>query len=392
MAHALRLSHTTAFIHISQTKNSMSTAKEANYVRYSDDVEVKQPNEDELSQKISDSMSRVNKMMFGQYRHAIRDAHAKSHGVIKAELQVYYNLPEHLAQGLFKTPKTYGAVIRYSTSHPAIEPDKKSFQRGMAIKVMGVEGDKFLPESSDASTQDFLLVNYPVIPTGTVETYLDFQEQLEKASHGPEFMQNLQNHMQVVTRKYKQLIGKEDDPNVFGLPGSNLLGDVYFSMAAIRFGDYVAKISVAPLSENLKALHEKSMDKEMKEDPDNFLTTIVSDFFKTQGGEYELRAQLCTDLKKMPVEDGSVQWSEDESPYQPIAKLIIKPQDTFSDARRVYGDDVLSFNPFHCLPEHRPLGNIMRVRRLVYEASSKFRHEKNVQPRVEPGSVDEIPD
>lgn len=197
----------------------------------------------------------------------------------------------------------------------------------------------------------------------------------------------------MLARKFKQLLGKEDDPNTFGMPGSHLLGDVYFSMAAIRYGNYIAKISAAPLSENVKALHGKKMDDDlMKEDPDNFLTTIVSDFFKSQGAEYELKAQLCTDLQKMPVEDGSVQWPEDESPYQPVAKIIIPPQDTFSHARRVYGDDVLSFNPFHCLPEHRPLGNIMRVRRLVYETSSRFRHEANVQPRKEPASIDELPD
>ena len=362
------------------------------YVRYSDDIEVIQPDEEEMTRKVTESMHRVNKMMFGQYRHAIRDAHAKSHGVIKGELQVYDNLPEHLAQGLFKTPKTYPVVIRFSTSFPAIQPDKKSFQRGMAIKVIGVEGKKFLPEDADALTQDFLLVNYPVIPTGTIKEYLNFQEQLEKASKGPEFIQNIQNHQQVLARKFKQLIGKEDDPNTFGMPGSNLLGDVYFSMAAIRYGDYIAKISAAPLSQNVKALHDKEMDEEMKEDPDDFITNIVVDFFKGQGAEYELRAQLCTDLEKMPVEDGSVQWPEDESPYQPIGKIVIQPQDTFSHARRVYGDDVLSFNPFHCLPEHRPLGNIMRVRRLVYETSSRFRHEANAQPRKEPTGIEEVPD
>ncbi len=364
----------------------MSNEKLKDYVRYSDDVEVKQPDEEEMSRKVSESMSRVNKMMFGQYRHAIRDAHAKSHGIIKGELQVYENLPEPLAQGLFKTPKTY------STSHPAIEPDKKSFQRGMAIKVIGVEGKKFLPEDADALTQDFLLVNYPVIPTGTIKDYLDFQEQLEKAANGPEFIQNLQNHQQVLARKFKQLLGKEDDPNIFGIPGSHLLGDVYFSMAAIRYGDYIAKISAAPLSENVKALHDKKMEDELKEDPDDFLTKIVAGFFKTQGAEYEIRAQLCTNLAKMPVEDGSVQWPEDESPYQPVAKIVIPPQDTVSDARRVYGDDVLSFNPFHCLPEHRPLGGIMRVRRLVYDVSSKYRHQTNAQPRVEPTSIEQVPE
>lgn len=370
----------------------MKEQTSADYVRYSDDIEVKQPEEEEMSRRVSESMSRVNKMMFSQYRHAVRDAHAKSHGVVKGELRVYDDLPEPLAQGLFSEAKSYPVVIRYSTSHPSIEPDKKSFQRGMAIKVIGVEGKKFLPENENDLTQDFLLVNYPVIPTGTIKEYLDFQEQLEKAANGPEFLQNIQNHQQVLARKFKQLLGKEDDPNTLGMPGSHLLGDIYFSMAAIRYGDYIAKISVAPYSENVKALHEKKMDDELKADPQDFLTTIVAGFFKNEGAEYELRVQLCTDLKKMPVEDGSVQWPEKDSPYLPVARIVMPPQDTFSDARRVYGDDILSFNPFHCLPEHRPLGSIMRIRRLVYDVSSKFRHQANAQPRVEPNSIDDIPD
>lgn len=174
----------------------MPTQTSNRYVRYSDGIEVIQPDEDELTRKVTASMHRVNKMMFGQYRHAIRDAHAKSHGIIKAELQVYDHLPEHLAQGLFKTPRTHPVIIRFSTSHGAIEPDTKSFQRGFAIKVIGVEEAKFLPEEADAVTQDFLLVNYPVIPAGTIKEYLDFQEQAEKAANGPEFIQNLQNHQQ----------------------------------------------------------------------------------------------------------------------------------------------------------------------------------------------------
>ena len=371
----------------------MDTSLSGTYVRYTDDVEVKQPNEDELTQQVADTMARVNKIMFERYRHAIRDAHSKSHGILKAELQVYNNLPEPLAQGLFKTPRTYPVIVRFSTAQGMIEPDKKSSLRGMALKVIGVEGKKFLPEEADAVTQDFLLVNYPIIPTGTIKDYLDQQQQIEKHIDSPELFQSLQLRIQAATRKVKQVLGKEDDPNTFGIPGSHLLGDVYFSMAAIRYGDYVAKISIAPLSENVKALHNQDMDEALiKKEPETFLTTIVSDFFKGQSAEYELRAQLCTNLETMPVEDGSVQWPEEQSPYLPIAKLTIRPQDPYTPGRRVYGDDVLSFNPFHCLPEHRPLGNIMRVRRLAYETSSRYRHEMNMQPRKEPAGIDELPD
>jgi hypothetical protein len=121
------------------------------------------------------------------------------------------------------------------------------------------------------------------------------------------------------------------------------------------------------------------------------LRDLVVDFFRNNSAEYELRAQLLTDLQQMPVEDASVLWPESLSPHQPIGKLTFAAQDPYSPARRVYGDDVLSFNPWHCIEEHRPLGSIMRIRIKAYEMSSSFRHQMNAQPRVEPKDINELP-
>lgn len=363
------------------------------YIQYNDSIETIQPDEQEISQKIVDSMARVNRLMYEKYRHAIRDAHSKSHGILKGELQVYDNLPSHLAQGLFCTPKTYPVIVRFSTAQGSIVPDKMSAFRGMAIKIIGVEGVKLLPELSDAVTQDFLLVNYPIIPTGTIREYLKMQEGLESQANTGELFQKVAQKAAVGVQNVLAAVGLADDTNNLSAPGPHILGDTYFSMAALRFGDYIAKINVRPLSENVKELAGKKLDDEIIEADENaFLTKIISDFFENGTAEYEMSAQFCTDLNIMPVEDGSVQWPEDKSPYQPIAKLTFKPQQTFSPERRVYADDVLSFNPFHCLPEHRPLGNIMRIRKLAYETSSQYRHHMNAQPRKEPVSIEDLPE
>ena len=360
------------------------------FIRYSDDIEVKQPNEDEQSRQVVDSMARVNRLMFDKLRHAVRDAHAKSHGILKAELQIYPNLPEPLAQGIFKTPKTYPLIIRLSTAPGAIMPDGMPTLRGMAIKIIGVEGEKFLPEEKDAVTQDFLLVNHPVIPTGTIETYLDQQKKLEKMVGLPQEVQSLQAKVTTAAYKALNVIGIHPDPNNIGAgkPNTHILGETFFTMAALRYGDYVAKISALPLSENVKALTGQEIDG----DNESVLRDLVVDFFHNNSAEYELRVQLCTDLNTMPVEDGSVEWPQEQSPYQAIGKITIAAQEAYSPERRVYGDDVLSFNPFHCIPEHRPLGGIMRIRRLAYDTSSKYRHHMNAQPRVEPQSIDELPE
>ena len=59
------------------------------YIPYSDSIEVTQPDEQEISQKIVDFMARVNRLMYEKYRHAIRDAHAKSHAILKGQLKVF---------------------------------------------------------------------------------------------------------------------------------------------------------------------------------------------------------------------------------------------------------------------------------------------------------------
>jgi hypothetical protein len=100
-------------------------------------------------------------------------------------------------------------------------------------------------------------------------------------------------------------------------------------------------------------------------------------FFKTNGGEWEVRAQLCTDLTVMPIENAAAVWPEEKSPYRPIARIKVKPQVAWSEARVLRVDDGMSFSPWHGLAAHRPLGGIMRSRRQVYEMAKKFRAEKN---------------
>ena len=359
------------------------------YVLYSPDIEVKQPNEEQQIREVVESMARVNRLMFDKHRHAVRDAHAKSHGILRGELEIYPDLPDALAQGIFKAPMKYPVIIRLSTAPGAIMPDGLPTLRGMAVKLIGVEGKKFLPEEADAVSQDFLLVNHPVIPTGTIETYLEQQRKLEKSADLPEELVEVQGKLTTAAYKALNTIGIHPEPNTIGAgkPNTNILGETFFTMAALRYGDYVAKISAAPLSENLRALTGQEIDG----DNDSALRDLVVDFFRNNSAEYELRVQLCTDLAAMPVEDGSVEWPQEKSPYQTVGKITIPSQEAYSPQRRVYADDVLSFNPFHCIPEHRPLGGIMRVRRLAYETSSKYRHHMNAQPRLEPQSIDELP-
>jgi hypothetical protein len=358
-----------------------------NYLPYSDSIEATQPDEAEIIEKIVASMGRVNQKIFDKHRHAVRDAHAKSHGILKGELQVYPDLAQHLLQGIFVTPNRYPVIARLSTAPGDLQSDRIPALYGMAIKVLGVIGNKVLSDD-EGRNQDFLMVNHPVMPFGNVAAYWAFQQMVEKqamsSSEGPP----------AATDKPGGGGGTADAAEalpaslraVAEVPYSHILGETFHSMAAIRFGSYVAKLSAVPLSTSVRSLTGSPVP-----GADSALRDLVLDFFRDNSAEYELRAQLLTDLTQTPVEDASVLWPEELSPHQPIGKLTFLPQDAYSPKRRVYADDVLSFNPWHCIEEHRPLGSIMRVRIKAYEMSSRYRHQMNVQTRLEPRDINELP-
>jgi hypothetical protein len=358
------------------------------YVRYSDDLEQPFPNEDELVHQVVEAMERANEQVAAKHRHGLRDAHAKSHGILAGELRIESGLPDHLAQGLFATPRTYPAIVRLSTAPGDLRSDQVPVQRGMAIKVLGVKGPRALDDG--LTTQDFLLVNHPTIPFGTIGEYAKLQKLLERQPRQSD--QQLQVSglgARVVARGLARL-GRPLPPAIETLSAANnhILGETFHSMAALRYGQHVAKISAAPRSQNVLALAGQPVDRRAGE---SALRDLVAAFFTQQSAEYELRAQLCVDTDRMPIEDASVLWPEELSPHEVLAVLHLPAQPPYSDERRRYADDILSFNPWHALAAHRPLGSIMRSRRAAYPRSSDFRHRVNGIDQHEPSSIDELP-
>jgi hypothetical protein len=187
-----------------------------------------------------------------------------------------------------------------------------------------------------------------------------------------------------------ELVGKKSALlKGFGHPPTHPLGETYHTAAPLRFGDYFGKILLAPLSDSLNALRGKHVDHPHSW---NSVKDSIVAFFQRETAVWELRVQLCTDLAKMPVEDASVEWDERLSPSLTVARITARPQNAYSDARRVWVDEQLSFNPWHSLASHRPLGNIMRARFKSYQASSHFRRTAEGRPMVEPRSIEELPD
>ena len=355
-----------------------------NYVRYVAGVEHIADGEDETVEAIIASMTRESDITADRYKHAVRTSHAKSHGLLKGVMRVLDGLPEPLAQGLFATPATYPVAVRMAVGPGELLSDAVSTHRGMAIKVFGATGAK-LPGHLD-DTQDFVLASGPAFPQPDAAGFLKSMKGLEKATAKSKgFKEAVSSAARLANAAIGGASGTLD---FFGHPPIPPLADTYYSQAALRHGDYVAKIAVTPVTPALVALADTKLD--IHADPDVFRHSVV-EFLRTQGAEFELRVQLCTDLDAMPVEDASKVWSESESPYVAVARIVLPAQEAYSGARQAYMDDLMSFRPAHSLEAHRPLGSLMRARLKTYGRLSALRHERNGQAQREPSTVDEIP-
>lgn len=287
------------------------------YLRYEPSIEQPRPDEAKTIETIVASIGRTNVSSLAKHHRAIRQQHAKGQGFLRGELTVYDDLPNHLRQGMFATPRTYPIIVRLSTALGDIRSDRIRLPRGMAIKVLGVSGPKALPTDNSAN-QDILLVNHKSYFSDAA-AYLSAQRIVfELEPRVPDFLLRISGLLARGLIKLSNCTGIVIPMilNAIGNSGNNILGESFYSEGAIRFGDYVAKLCAAPISESvLKFRGQPSF-----RDDSSVLNSVV-EFFKKNSGEYELRAQLCTDLQRTPVEDASIDWPEEISPHQPLAEL-----------------------------------------------------------------------
>jgi hypothetical protein len=360
----------------------------ASPLRYDPSVETPGSDEAEIEASILDSMQKIREQTFHDYGRAIRSVHAKSHGLLQGEMLVLDGLPDVLTQGLFATPGAYPVLMRLSTTPGDILDDSVSTPRGLAIKIVGVEGER-LSGSENGRTQDFVLVNGPAFQSSPKS----FAQNLKLLEKTTDRLDRTKKAVAAVSRGLESLIevfGGESAKlkSLGGHPVTHILGETFFSQVPLRYGDYIAKIAVAPISPELTALKDVPVDLSGRP---NGLREAVVDFFRRNGGTWEVRVQLCTNLESMPVEDATVVWPEDESPYIAVARITAPPQEAWSDGKVASIDEGLSFSPWHCLAAHRPLGIVMRLRRRAYELSAQFRASRNGHPISEPETLDRTP-
>lgn len=324
--------------------------------------------------QIKDVVSLTMQLLEKRYGDTLarRGVHPKDHGCVKAHFTVNPDIPETYRAGVFAKPgKIYEAWIRFSNASGTVTPDvgaKGANGRGMAIKLMGIEGDTLLGEQG-AKTQDFLLINQPMFAFPNVSEYkaanqilLDNNEDLSKYFAPPLSDERKKTAVIVQGIAKTQL--------------ANPLDAQYFSASPFLFGkDKVAKFSAKPRDPANPSLTPTNPS-------DNYLRMAMKkslDFASGQPAVFDFQVQLRPngtedDLRKSyPIEDASAKWEETPAaPFRNVAVISINRQN-FDYPLQVTECEHLVFTPWHGLAEHQPLGGINRLRLQVYIASSQHR-------------------
>ncbi|WP_462160159.1 catalase family protein [Pseudoalteromonas sp. GB56] len=118
-------------------------------------------------------------------------------------------------------------------------------------------------------------------------------------------------------------------------------------------------------------------------DKPNFLRQELSKNLSQTSACFDFMVQLQNTDKYMPVEDTTVKWRSEDSPFIKVARIEI-PEQHFDTQEQNQFCENLSFTPWHAVEALEPVGGINRLRKAVYNGISRYRHDKNGQPMVEP--------
>jgi hypothetical protein len=321
------------------------------------------PDEPALAEEITRNMADFlkNQYLPGAYQRA---GNTKTHGIVRASFDVLPELGERLAVGLFAEPRSYPAWVRFGGPGPLAPPDPDdNGLLSIGIKVMGVPGPKLLEDERE--TQDFSGISSPTFTTPNAAENLKLQRQVGRGTPLFYFINPFDSHF-----------GDMIMQGLYAKLNSSPLELRYFSCVPYLYGDKQAvQYSIRPCSSERTPVPSP---------PGAFyLREAMVKKLAESDVEFDFMVQFQTDPHRMPIENASVRWPEKLSPYHVVAKLRIPRQRFDSPAQLAFADN-LSINPWHCMPQHRPLGNLNRARRHVYYALSKLRQTMNDHPHIEP--------
>jgi len=303
-----------------------------------------------------------------------RGGNTKTHGLVRGEFTVRDDLPEHMRRGIFAEPRTFRAWVRFSGPGPYVTPDIDDVGfMSMSIKLMGVPGPKLLDD--EQWTQDMFGVSPPTFVTPDTRANAQLQHWSLKNAQIFYFLNFRETH---ILDSIMQLLWTKTQ--------SSPLESEYFSDVPYLLGEGQAM----QYSFRTRLKTRTRVPRLPLRPPDNYLRDAMVATLAKQDVEFDILLQLQTDPFKMPIENNAVLWPTKLSPRVPAAVLRI-PKQTFDSPEQLAFARVLTYNPWHCIPEHRPLGNQSRARKRMYFELSRLRQQMNAVEHYEPTGDEVFP-
>lgn len=303
----------------------------------------------------------------------LRDAHAKAHGCVHAEVVVPNDLRAELRQGVFAQPgQHWQAWVRLSNGNAYPQFDAIHDARGMAIKLLDVPGQPLLPDARGADgqprhEQDFVMFSHANFFVSDVAEY---RQNIAAQADGKKAMAFFPSWDPRTWQLRHLLIA---NATLAEPPASPTLA-TYYSVAPYKFGNANAKFRVVPDPASCPAYSVPAENHELP----NFLRSALYQQLSAdrQPACFALQIQRQNANRYMPIEDTSIEWREADAPFETVARIKVPPQDFDTPAQNLVCDN-LSFNPWFGIEAHRPIGGINRLRKAVYQAVSDYRHARN---------------
>lgn len=290
--------------------------------------------------------------LVGDRKLSGRPLHRKALAALHARFEVT-EAPRDLRHGLFAEPGSYDAFVRFSSGAGQARSDRVADVRGLAVKVLGVAGPKVIPGLETASTQDFLAILTPTFPFKDPAAFVDIAVAARRGRLAV---------LGAVLRHYGLTGLFRTLPRLQGALDSSmrsLAERTYWSAVPLRLGPHAVKLRFRPVDVPPPVPPVGGPDALAVELQARVCASALS---------FRVEAQRFVDESRTPIEDPTVEWTDTVAPWVPLARLAIPAQATESRAGRALAAYVerLSFDPWHALVEHRPLGVVMRARAVAY--------------------------
>jgi catalase len=297
---------------------------------------------------------------------ARRDAHPKAHGCVQARFKVNQKFEPKLQAGIFQPGVAYNAIVRFSNGSPnASGDDGDGDTRGMAIKILGVEGKKFFSDPIYPNSVDLIQISAPYFFINDSSGYT-------------EFFRIVNNGVSFSLFKIPFILGWQGTINAAKMMSqkiSNPLDVEYFSVTPYQHGvgesRKVIKFSSSPCE-------ERAQEEAQDQSSPNFLRHAMQDRLQREEACFDFKIQTRPDAS-FEVEDVVKEWDAEKAPFVPVAKILI-PKQLFDTAALNEACEKMTYNPWHTTAEHKPLGTINRMRRVVYQTISTLRSDMNYKP------------